>query len=103
MERWEHRTVYIGRTGQVWSVQYADGQTLEEIERILDEYGARGWELVGLVPQSWSTGAGQYSPFDVDAYRAVFKRRVPARADRAAGPLGTATGTTGAGSTGGAG
>lgn len=76
MERWEHRSVLIRRTAHVWSVQFADGETLEGIDRILDDYGAKGWELVSFTPNSWSTGAGQYGPFDVTAYRAVFKRRI---------------------------
>ena len=65
----------IRRTAGVWSIQFADGQSLEGIDQILDEYGSRGWELVTLQPQSWITEAGQFGPFDVSAWRAVFKRR----------------------------
>ena len=76
MERWEHRTVLIRRTEGVWSIQFADGQALEGLDQVLDEYGSKGWELVNLVPQTWGTAAGQFGPFDVSAYRAVFKRRL---------------------------
>jgi hypothetical protein len=88
MDTWEHRTVLIPRREGVWAVEFADGQTLEGIDRILDEYGGRGWELVSLVAQTWTTGAGQFGPFDVSAYRAVFKRRLGAQA---AQPLTTET------------
>ncbi len=66
----------IRRTAGVWSIQFADGQALEGIDQVLDEYGSRGWELVSLQPQSWGTEAGQYGPYDVSAWRATFKRRV---------------------------
>ena len=75
----------IQRTDGVWSIQFADGTALEGLDQVLDEYGSRGWELVGLVPQTWSTAAGQFGPFDVSAYRAVFKRRVAAPDGAAAG------------------
>jgi hypothetical protein len=78
MERWEHRTVLIQRTEGVWAIEFADGARLEGIDQILDEYGSRGWELVNLAPQTFATAAGQFGPFDVSAYRAVFKRRLPA-------------------------
>ena len=32
VERWEHRTVLIRRTAGVWSIQFADGQSLEGID-----------------------------------------------------------------------
>ncbi|MDQ3699862.1 MAG: DUF4177 domain-containing protein [Chloroflexota bacterium] len=78
MHRWEHRTVLITRDGDRWSVQFAEGESLDGLERILDEYGAKGWELASFVPHSWTTRAGYYGPYEVDAYRAVFKRRVAA-------------------------
>ncbi len=68
----------IRREEQVWLIRYADGEVMEGIDQILDEYGSRGWELVSFVPQAWSTGAGQFGPFDVNTYRAVFKRRITA-------------------------
>jgi hypothetical protein len=87
VERWEHRTVLIRRRDGAWSIQFADGQLLEGIDRILDEYGGNGWELVSFVAQTTSTDAGQFGPFDVSAYRAVFKRprRAPAAGDDAGG------------------
>ena len=75
MYRWEHRTVLIRRTAGVWSIQFADGKSVEGIGQVLDEYGSRGWELVTFQPQSWGTEAGQFGPYDVSAWRAVFKRR----------------------------
>jgi hypothetical protein len=76
VDRWEHRTVLIQRIDGVWAIEFADGQRLEGIDQILDEYGGRGWELVTFAPQTYTTGAGQFGPFDASAYRAVFKRRV---------------------------
>jgi hypothetical protein len=77
MERWEHRTVLIQRIDGVWAIEFADGQRLEGIDQVLDEYGGRGWELVTFAPQTYITSAGQFGPFDATSYRAVFKRRVP--------------------------
>ena len=75
-DRWEHRTVYIRRREEDWIVLFADGERLVGLDQILDEYGGKGWELVGLVPHAWTTQSGQYGPYEVTAYRAVFKRRV---------------------------
>jgi hypothetical protein len=77
VEKWEHRTVLIQRIEGLWAIEFADGQRLEGIDQILDEYGSRGWELVTFAPQTYATAAGQFGPFDAAAYRAVFKRRVP--------------------------
>jgi hypothetical protein len=77
VDRWEHRTVLIQRIAGVWAIEFADGQRLEGIDQILDEYGGRGWELVTFAPQTYTTAAGQFGPIDAAAYRAVFKRRVP--------------------------
>ena len=99
MEPWEHRSIVIHRESGVWSVVFGDGDALEGIDRILDEYGSKGWELVAFTPQSWSTASGQYGPYDVTAYRAVFKRRTGAAAAGAPGRAGTG----GAGGAGGAG
>ena len=76
MERWEHRTVLIPRDAAGWFIEFADGSRLDGLDQILDEYGSKGWELVTLLPQTHTTSAGQYGPFDVSAYRAVFKRRL---------------------------
>jgi hypothetical protein len=78
VERWEHRTVLINRGASGWLIEYADGTRLEGLDQVLDEYGAKGWELVTLIPQTYATAAGQFGPFDVSAYRAVFKRRLSA-------------------------
>ena len=78
MERWEHRTVLIQRDAGGWAIEFADGSRLEGLDQVLDEYGAKGWELVTLIPQSYVTAAGQFGPFDASAYRAVFKRRAAA-------------------------
>lgn len=78
MERWEHRTVLIQRVEGEWLVDYGGGDTLTGIDRILDEYGGKGWELVSFVPHAWKTSAGQFGPFEASAYRAVFKRPVAA-------------------------
>jgi hypothetical protein len=80
MDRWEHRTVYVSRNERGWAVQFSDGQTLEGIDTILDTYGAKGWELVSLVAHSWSAPTGQAGPYEVTAYRAVFKRKAEAAA-----------------------
>ena len=90
MEPWEHRSIVIRREGGVWSIVFADGDALEGIDRILDEYGSKGWELVSFTPQSWATASGQYGPYDVTAYRAVFKRRT-------AGAAASVSGNTGSG------
>ncbi|MGI8423694.1 MAG: DUF4177 domain-containing protein [Chloroflexota bacterium] len=76
MDRWEHRTVLIQRDAAGWVIQFADGHRLDGIDQILDEYGSKGWELVSLVTQTYATSAGQFGPFEVAAYRAVFKRRL---------------------------
>ena len=76
MDRWEHRTVLIQRDGSGWHIQFSDGTRLDGIDQVLDEYGSKGWELVTLAPQTYSTSAGQFGPFDASAYRAVFKRRL---------------------------
>ena len=86
MEPWEHRSIVIRRENGVWSIIFADGDAMEGIDRILDEYGSKGWELVSFTPQSWSTASGQYGPYDVTAYRAVFKRRSGATAGGSAAP-----------------
>ena len=78
MDRWEHRTVLILHDSTSWHIQFADGTRLDGIDQILDEYGSKGWELVTLAPQTYSTSAGQFGPFEASSYRAVFKRRVPA-------------------------
>ena len=78
MDRWEHRTVLIQRDSTGWAIEYADGTRVEGIDQILDEYGAKGWELVTFAPQTYLTNAGQFGPFDASAYRAVFKRRLAA-------------------------
>ena len=76
MERWEHRTVLIQRDESGWAIQFADGSRLEGLDQILDEYGSKGWELVNLLPQTYTTSAGQFGPYESSAYRAVFKRRL---------------------------
>lgn len=76
MDQWEHRTILIQRDSSGWAIQYADGTRLEGIDHILDEYGAKGWELVTFLPQTYLTTSGQFGPFDASAYRAVFKRRL---------------------------
>ncbi len=83
MERWEHRSVYISRTQDNWIVDFGNGEVLAGMDRILDEYGAKGWELVSFVPHAWRATAGQAGPFEVIAYRAIFKRRVQAPAPAA--------------------
>ena len=75
MDSWEHRTVYISRVGGEWQVDYGNGDVLTGLDQILDEYGSKGWELVTLLPQSWRTESGQFGPYEVNAYRGVFKRR----------------------------
>lgn len=75
MDNWQHRTVYISQVGGEWQVDYGGGDVLVGLDRILDEYGSKGWELVALFPQSWRTEAGHFGPYEVSAYRAVFKRR----------------------------
>ena len=77
MERWEHRTVYMSRVAGEWQVDYGGGDVVKGLDQILDEYGSKGWELVTLFPQTWRTEAGQFGPYEVTAYRAVFKRRIP--------------------------
>ena len=75
MDAWEHRTVYISRAGGEWQVDYGGGDVVKGLDAILDEYGSKGWELVAFFPQAWRTEAGQFGPYEVNAYRAVFKRR----------------------------
>ena len=75
-DRWEHRTVHIQRLDQDWAVLFPDGDRLTGLDRILDEYGNKAWELVSFVPHAWTTRSGHYGPYEVTAYRAVFKRRV---------------------------
>ena len=77
MDRWEHRTVLIQRDSTAWHIEFADGSRLEGLDQVLDEYGSKGWELVTVTAQTYSTAAGQFGPFDASAYRAVFKRRLP--------------------------
>jgi hypothetical protein len=76
VDRWEHRTVYMSRVAGEWQVDYGNGDVVKGLERILDEYGSKGWELVAFFAQGWQTEAGQFGPYEVNAYRAVFKRRV---------------------------
>jgi uncharacterized protein DUF4177 len=76
VDRWEHRTVLVVRDAAGWFIEFADGSRLDGLDQVLDEYGSKGWELVTVVAQTYSTAAGQFGPFDVSAYRAVFKRRL---------------------------
>jgi hypothetical protein len=90
-ERWEYRTLALwqelrnqalapGHASvttlvEVWTVRDPSNGPLREpeleLDRILVEEGALGWELVGLVPEGTLLG----DPTTVK-FRAVFKRRV---------------------------
>jgi hypothetical protein len=72
---WDSRLEQPGdQTVQGWDV--GDGK-LREINEILIEHGAHGWELVSLFPdyaRQNPTGVAGGPSFDVEAYRVTFKR-----------------------------
>ena len=86
MTAWEHRTVVVGRGRNAdsapgdWQVDFGDGEVLVGLQTVLDYYGSRGWELVTLLPQTWAATSGQFGPWDITQYRAVFKRATPGSA-----------------------
>ena len=75
---WESRLEQPGdQTVQGWDA--GDGE-LREIGEILTEHGSQGWELVSLSPDYASQnppGVIGGPSFDVEAYRATFKRPTP--------------------------
>jgi hypothetical protein len=83
MQRWEYLSVELAwdeATGQ-WD---ADGErAAEELGHVLAWYGAEGWELVGFAPDRWVSAVARggapppdaaADPWEVEVYRAVFKR-----------------------------
>jgi hypothetical protein len=83
VQRWEYLSVELAwdeATGE-WD---ADGEhAAEELGHVLAQYGVQGWEMVGFAPDRWMTavvpGRGLGAdvaggPWEVQVYRAVFKR-----------------------------
>lgn len=83
MPQWEYLSVEFAwdeDTGQ-WD---ADGErAAEDLTELLGDYGAEGWEMIGFAPDRWTTaiapdevvGADPAGgPWEVQVYRAVFKR-----------------------------
>ena len=80
-EKWEYLTLsihYDGKKHKDWILEYAEKPPLVGLEEILRTYGAHGWELVSLNPDSLHAFPG-FGTWNVEtrAYRATFKR--PAR------------------------
>ena len=61
MQRWEYQSIYVDLE-------------LEEVDEVLDEYGADGWELVSAVPVLGSTKRSGTSV--TLGIRYVFKRPI---------------------------
>jgi hypothetical protein len=83
MQRWEYLSVELAwdeETGH-WD---ADGErTAEDLTDVLTGYGAEGWEMVGFAPDRWVSAIVPSEvvrvdvsggPWEVQVYRAVFKR-----------------------------
>jgi hypothetical protein len=86
VQRWEYLSVEFAwdeETGE-WD---ADGErAAEDLTHLLAEYGAEGWEMVGFAPDRWMSAAARggalgadfaVGPWEVEVYRAVFKRAAP--------------------------
>jgi hypothetical protein len=83
VQRWEYLSVEFAwdEGAGVWD---ADGErAAPDLTHLLAPYGAEGWEMVGFAPDRWlSAGAlggvlgaePGASPWEVEVYRAVFKR-----------------------------
>ena len=86
MQRWEYLSVELAWDEDVgeWD---ADGErTAEDLTHLLALYGADGWEMVGFAPDRWISAATWNAersanpaagPWEVQVYRAVFKRPAP--------------------------
>jgi hypothetical protein len=83
VQRWEYLSVEFAwdeETGQ-WD---ADGErAAEDLTELLALYGAEGWEMVGFAPDRWVSEVARGEmlgvdpsggPWEVQVYRAVFKR-----------------------------
>jgi hypothetical protein len=77
VQLWEYLSVEFAwdeDTGQ-WD---ADGErAAEDLSDLLADYGAAGWEMIGFAPDRWASAAvveTSGGPWEVQVYRAVFKR-----------------------------
>jgi hypothetical protein len=60
-----------------WVVQYTDETHVIGLEKILNTYGAQGWELVNMQAECFQEypGFGKWSA-EPTCYRATFKRHI---------------------------
>jgi hypothetical protein len=78
MGKWEHLTVginYDNKKHKNWVIKHAGEPPLVGLQAILETYGSRGWELVGLNPERFQAVAG-FAAWHIEprVYRATFKR-----------------------------
>lgn len=77
MMKWEHLVIPIqhDKKQKDWVVKYTDKPPVVGLQKILETYGALGWELVALNPDRFAAfaGLGQWN-IEPQAFRAVFKR-----------------------------
>ena len=88
MQQWEYRSVEFAwdeDTGRWDDDDERSGETLTEV---LVQYGVEGWEMVGFAADRWMSvlarsdliGANLAAgPWEVQVYRAVFKRPTTAK------------------------
>jgi hypothetical protein len=83
MAHWQYLTVeihYDRKEHKNWVLQFTDAPPLVGIPAILDAYGSKGWELVGLEPDGYRAIPG-FGGWDLEPriYRATFKRQAENR------------------------
>ena len=83
MGKWEHLTVgirYGNKKHKNWVIKHAGEPPLVGLQAILETYGSRGWELVGLNLERFQAVAG-FGTWHIEpqVYRAAFKRPVEDR------------------------
>ena len=75
MQKWEHGLARIP-LAEKKRLKPIEWRSLDEVREVLDEWGALGWELVAVIPDStWHQG--DVGSEDLAGLFCVFKRSLP--------------------------
>lgn len=79
MNKWEFITLVIefDKKKNDWVIRYTDDTQVIGLGKILNTYGAQGWELVNMQAECFQAypGFGKWSA-EPTCYRATFKRHI---------------------------